>query len=196
MRDFFLNLLQNLDKLSGLKQYEKLCQMPNFKQEINNLLDILCRVADQFPFIADLDKQKIINDAVISDGEFIGLNARIVYKWLNAKKDFYFTELAHQQTKPEDEPLTGEAREARLKEWQEALNKTEMHMTQKNDVYAKVRDEWKPKDGIEYTPTLTADDLLKKSLHIQYLKENYHPVTKEKLDGWMPEHQWIELQKA
>jgi hypothetical protein len=193
MRNYFKNLLQNLDKLSGLKQYEKLCQSQNPKEEITTLLDILCRVCEQFPYIPDLDKQKIINDAVVTDGEFIGLNARIVYKWLNLKKDQYFTELAHQDT-PENEPLTGEAREARLNEWLQALNKTEVQLTQKVDVYAKVREDWQPKDGVKYKQTLTADDVLRHDLHIQYLKENYHPVTKAKLPEWMEEDKWLELQ--
>jgi hypothetical protein len=194
MRDYFLKLLQNLDKLTGMKQYEKLCQMKDFKTEINTLLDILCRVCEHFQFIPDDAKKQIIDDAVISDQEFIGLNAKFIAKSLNAKKEFYLSKKDDVVISPD--ALTGEAREARLKEWQEALNKFEVQPTQRSDVYAKVREEWKPKDGVTYKPTMTAEDILRHELHIQYVRENYHPLTKEKLPHWMPENQWIELQKA
>jgi hypothetical protein len=193
MRDYFLSLLQNLDKLTGMKQYEKLCQLRDYKTEINTLLDILCRVCEHFQFIPDEAKKQIINDAVISDPEFIGLNAKFIAKSLNARKEFYLTKKDDVVISPD--ALTGEAREARLKEWEEALNKTEMMLTQRSDIYAKVREEWKPKDGIEYKSTLTEQDILRRELHIQYVRENYHPVTREKLEHWMPEDQWIELQK-
>lgn len=191
MREFFLKLLQNIDKMAGLKQFEKMCAHPDYKTEINNLLDILCRVADQFPFIPDTDKQKIINDAVITDQEFIGLNARIVYKWLNTRKELYFTEMAHKETEEGAEPLTGEAREARLREWLEAVNKMEAQVTYRSDIYAKVREQWKPIDGQVYKPTQTAEDLQAHALHLEYIKQNYDAYTKLKLENWMPEEEWL-----
>lgn len=193
MRDFFLNLLQNIDKLAGLKQYEKICQMKDYKTEINNLLDILCRVTSLFPFIPDDDKQKIINESVITDGEFIGLNGRIIYKWLNTRKELYFTEMAHRETEAGHEPLTGEARDQRLKEWLEAVNKMDVQLTEKVDVYATVREQWKPKDGQVYKPTQTPEDVVLHDLHIQYIKENYDARTGHKLENWKPEDEWLKL---
>jgi hypothetical protein len=105
-----------------MKQYEKLLQSSDYKGEINMLLDILCRVSNQFPFIPDEDKQRIISDAVIADSEFIGLNAKIIFKWLNLKKENYFREMAHRENQPSEPPLEGEAMHKRLDEWLQAIN--------------------------------------------------------------------------
>src|SRR5688572_20894089 len=165
MREFFLDLLQNLDKLTGLKQYEKLLQTTNPKEEIKTLLDILCRVTDQFPYIPDEDKKRIISDAVINDQEFIGLNAKIVSKWLNQRKDHYFQELAHQQKALEREPLTGEARQKKLEEFLAAVNKVDVNFTNKVDMYKEVRERWVSKDGETYTPTVNEQILYEKERH-------------------------------
>lgn len=191
MRDFFLNLLQNLDKLTGMKQYEKLMQMDNYKKEINTLLDILCRVSDLFPFIPDYDKTRIINAAVITDSEFIGLNAKVIYKWLNAQKDRYFQELAHRENEPNEPPLEGEALQKKLAEWQEALAKMEINYTQRVDIYQTVREQWKPKEGTEiYQPTIDSKILYEKDRHFAYIKSNYDARTGNKLDNWIPEEEF------
>lgn len=171
MREFFLELLQNLDKFCGLKQYEKIMQLQTHKHELNLLLDILCKVAEQFTFIPEKDKKRIISDAVITDQEFQGLNARIIYKWLNAKKDQFFTELAHQQIEQSAEPLTGEARMARLKEWEAALAKCTFNETERQNPYKEVKEQWKAPEGTEEYKALPAEDVLMKELHIQYLKD-------------------------
>jgi hypothetical protein len=193
MRDYFKNLLQNLDKLTGIKQYEKLCQTKNPKEEIKTLLDILCRVCDQFPYIPDEDKKRIIQDATIADQEFIGLNAKIIFKWLNMKREFYMKD-------PKDEvvihpdALTGEAMQRRLDEWREALAKVETNYTQKVDVYQTIREQWKPREG---TPVYskTGDNLVTEhQMHVEYLKANYNARTGKPLPTWVPEHEWNKMQ--
>jgi hypothetical protein len=187
MREYFLNLLQHIDKLAGLKQYEKLCQMPDFKSQINTLLDILCRVCDQFPFIPEEDKKAIINDAVIADQEFIGLNAKIIYKWLSVKKEFY--------TKPSGEPeispeaLTGEAREKRLQEWLTAINGMEMVQT-KVDPFGNIK-AIQPEDGITYTPKPV--NLYEKQRHLDYVQDNYDAKTGKELPTWISEESYNKI---
>jgi hypothetical protein len=193
MKEFFFHLLQNLDKLSGLKQYEKLLQTANPKEEIKTLLDILCRVTDQFPYIPDEDKKRIISDAVINDQEFIGLNAKIVSKWMNQRKDHYFQELAHQQKAPEHEPLTGEARQKKLEEFLAAVNKVDVNFTNKVDMYKEVRERWGPKDGETYTPTVNEQMLYEKERHLQYIQRNYDAKTAQKLPDWIPEQEFNKL---
>lgn len=193
MREFFYNLLQNLDKLTGMKQYEKLMQMDNYKQEINSLLDILCRVTDQFTYIPEEDKKRIIQDAVIADQEFIGLNAKIVSKWLNQKKDIFFKELAHQEG-PEFEPLTGEERQKRLDEWQQAFNSIEVNFTSEKP-YKIIREQWKPKEGTPiYQPARDTSILANHQRHLDWVKANYDARTAKPLDNWMPEEEWIRKQ--
>lgn len=181
MRDYFLQLLQNIDKLAGLKQYEKICQMNDFKKEINTLLDILCRVCSQFPFIPDDDKKRIIDDAVIADQEFIGLNAKIIYKWLSLKKEFYMKEIGEPEISPE--ALTGEARQNRLKEWQKAVNGLEMvqSSTDKFDHIKSI----KPIDGEVYVPKKQNDYEYQR--HLYYIQDNYDAKTGKELPTWISE---------
>jgi hypothetical protein len=183
MRDYFLSLLQTLDKLTGIRQYEKLCSMKDFKTEINLLLDILCRVTDQYGFIPDEHKKQIISDAVISDQEFIGLNAKFIAKSLNIKREFYL--------KTNDEPvispdaLTGEARENRLKEWMTAINGLEMTKTvNKFDHIKSIQ----PADGQAYKPKQTNEYEYRR--HLDYIQDNYDPKTGEALPTWQSEEEY------
>lgn len=191
MRDYFKNLLQNLDKLTGMKQYEKLCQSEKPKEEIKTLLDILCRVSDQFPYIPDEDKKRIINDAVIADQEFIGLNAKIIYKWLAQKKEFYFNETTEPVIHPE--ALTGEARDKRIAEFLEAINSFETIAT-KETSYQVVREQWKRPEGVDvYRPNNDAAILYEKERHLEYIRKNYDARTKAPLPTWIPEDEFNKL---
>jgi hypothetical protein len=191
MRDYFKNLLQHLDKLTGLKQYEKLLQTTNPKEEIKLLLDILCRVTDQFPFIPDEDKKRIIDDAVVADPEFIGLNAKIIFKWLNHKKANFFQEMAHKENAPSDPPLEGEALQKRLAEWQEALAKLETNCVERVDIYQTVREQWNPREGTtKYQPTKDAVKITEHQRHLDWIKANYDARTGKPLPTWISEEEY------
>lgn len=124
MREFFKQLLTDLKRLCGLNQLQALNDMPDPRKEISALLDVLCRVADQYPMIPDADKQKIIENGVIHDTEFTGLNARVIARWLNQHKDRY---LSIQSTKTTDEAnrrvLTPDEYAPYLDQWLEQVKK-------------------------------------------------------------------------
>lgn len=168
MKEYFLDLLNNLDKLAGLRQVEKImASSPNAKAEINELLEVLVRVSEQFPYIPMQDQKNIISAAVVTDGDFTSLNARIVYKWLAIHKDKYFKEAAHIQQKDENwVPLTGEARMARLKEWEKSLEGFDDHQLKGKFVpFADVREiEMKEEKRIPPSP----EDLQMIQLKIEY----------------------------
>lgn len=190
MKQFFVELLKDLDKLTGIKQYDRLCQLPNFRDEINKLIEILCRVCDQYSFIPDEAKKQIISEAVIADPEFIGLNAKFIAKSLNVKREFYLG-------KPDDvvispDALTGEAREQKLKEWAEALSKLESNVITRVDIYQTVREQWKPKEGTEKYKPVDHDLATKHQRHLEYVKTNYDPRTGKPLPEWLPEEKWLE----
>lgn len=150
MRAFFLNTLENLDKLAGLKQLDKIHAAhgedeDGAKDEIKVLLDVLCRVSSQFPFIPDHEQEKIITQAVITE-EFHSLNANTVYKWLAKHKDRYYKQ-SHHQTKEEQEykkPLTGEARDKMYDTWLKSLANAEQMLIATKRVDAE-------KEGKEWT---------------------------------------------
>ena len=86
MREYFLNLLGDLDKLAGLKQLDKIYaahgdNIEGAKAEIKKLLDVLCNVSAQFPMIPSADQQKIITQSVITE-DFPSLNGNVLYKWV------------------------------------------------------------------------------------------------------------------
>jgi hypothetical protein len=136
MREFFYDLLLSLDKMAGLKQYEKLMMTNDPAKEINDLLDILCRTSDTFPLIPKNDQKSILRHAVVSDGDFIGLNAKFVYKSLNAHRERYFREAAHipDEHDPNWKPLEGEERQKWLEKWKDTLNQMQDSYTAKSHV--------------------------------------------------------------
>jgi hypothetical protein len=173
MRAFFLETLQNLDKTSGLKQYEKIMSGPEPKKEINALLDVLCRVSDQLSIIP-LDAQKsIITQSVITDLELTSLNAKIVYKWLAMHKDKYFKESHHvQEDKQSAEPLTGEARAQALKKFLEAVQSVGQPQT---ITHVKELEQTLPKkpQGVSYTPSNGAQGFAEELFEMQQLRAEY-----------------------
>lgn len=200
MKQFFLDLLSNLDKLAGLRQIEKIyaqhADQGEAKKEINTLLTILVNICAQFPYIPEEEKKRIIQQAVVTDPEFNSLNARIVYKWLAVQKDKYYKEIsAIENPIPENyEIVTGEKREEYLNQWLKALEPMQERI---NPVSKKeVLILGKERQGkTEYVPTMSAEDLDAHAKHLAYLRANYEARSGNKLEGWMPEDQWNELNK-
>lgn len=103
MRDFFKSELETLKIKTNLNQYERLCELPNAKEEIKLLFDLLEKVCNEFPYIPEDQKKRIIQTGIYRDTDFTGLTPRIVWKWLNAESGKYFREDAHkpiEQTTP------------------------------------------------------------------------------------------------
>jgi hypothetical protein len=195
MRQFFLDLLQELQKLTGIKQYENMnLESDEGKKDLGELLDILVRTCETFPLIPKDAQKSILRHAVISDGDFIGLNAKFVYKSLQAHRDRFFKEAAHMPTQePEGyKPLEGEARQAKLKEWMSKLQEFGEKATTQSHVQELVAKLPPKEKGLNY-PSTRAEDVLKRELHIEYLKAmSSSGVPKEE---WEPEEDWIKSQK-
>jgi hypothetical protein len=193
MREFFLETLQNLDKTSGLKQYEKIMAGPTPKLEINALLDVLCRVSDQFSVIPQDAQKRIISQCVVTDGEFIGLNAKIVYKWLAAHRDKYFKEVHHLPDKQDEnwKPLEGEARQEKLKEWERSLAgfadkvETKSHVRQLEETLPK-----KPTGS--YVPSAPPEVIEMSKHRTEYARECTDLYTGKKLEGKPDFNTWLE----
>ena len=143
MKEFFLNLLSNLDKLAGLRQIEKIyaqhTDINDAKREISGLLDILVNICKQFHYIPEKEQQRIIQQAVVTDPEFTSLNARIVYKWLNTHRDKYYKEIAHvQENDPNWEPIpkSDPRYQEHLANWLKALEPMmeRVNVTEKSEV--------------------------------------------------------------
>lgn len=192
MREYFTQLLNNLESLTGMKQLERISQKPNAADELNNLLDILCRVTDLFPYIPDEAKKNIITDSIVTDQDFIGLNAKIIYKWLNLRKDVYFKQESHKESEVSEPPVTGEKRQEWLNIWTQALDKIDSSFTVKPVSNAELMREKMLGNQTEPTNYIPdPEQVQKKKLHQEYIKANYDPITGNCLETWIPEDQWI-----
>jgi hypothetical protein len=189
MRRFFFDLLSSLDKLTGMKQMEKLQATEHPEKEIGELLDVLCNTASLFPMIPEDAQKSILRHAVVSDGDFIGLNAKFVYKSLHAQKDRFIVEAAHVPRKedPNWKPLEGEARQEKLTEWLRSLEGFNERIVTKSHV--KVFEETlPPKDKGIIHHSSGVQEVLERELHIEYIKEmNKSGKPKEE---WLPENEW------
>lgn len=175
MKEFFLNLLSNLDKLAGLRQIEKIyashSDQNEAKREINALLDLLVNICQSFPYIPEQEQKRIIHHCIITDPELTSLNARIVYKWLNTQKDKYYKELAHIPTETTAEPIAKDdpRYEEHLQNWLKALEP----MQERINVTSK-RERALPQQAregvIEYTP-LSKEEVDARENHRRELSE-------------------------
>jgi hypothetical protein len=198
MREFFKQELGYLEKKTGLRQYDRIMEKESWKEDLNDLLDILCRVCEQFSFIPDKDKQELIKQNIITDQEFTGFNAKIIYKWLSQAKHIYFKEQAHIDSKAPTgyKILEGEARQQKLKEWLASLGDGVKAVPQLTPA------EWRREGKIDVQeikaikyPKNTEEQILEFELHRQWIKDNFHPVTGDKLPTWISEEEWLKNQK-
>lgn len=198
MKEFFLELLNNLDKLAGLRQLENIYKAHSDQDaalsEINTLMDLLVNISLKFPYIPEQTQRDIIHHNVVTDPEFTSLNARIVYKWLNAQKDKYYKELAHIPTEPSAPPIPKDdpryddycnQMRAALAPIEARINTT----SAKREVLILGHERQGPTD---YTP-LSEDDVTRREKHLRYIKENFDAKTGKKLPDWMEESKWGEL---
>lgn len=192
MREFFRQELKSLELKTGYKQYERLLEREKWEEDLNQLLDAMCRVCDLFPYIPEEDKKAFIQEAVLTDQDFTGYNARTIYKWLNAKRARYFVEEAHKGMDVQAEPVTGPEREEWLKKWNESLGVLveQVNPERDPDTKAQTLRDWvreKPAEPIERTYV----DEEAKTKHIQYIRENYELNNGRKLPTWIPENEWL-----
>lgn len=97
-----------------------------------------------------------------------------------------------EEVKPKEPPLTGEARQARLKEWMEQVQKGDIVKPVGKLSYKEIADEggWLPKKPAPY-PSTNESEVLKRLIHQEYIRTNYDPRTQDKLPGWMIEEDWV-----
>lgn len=122
MREFFKAELKTLYLKTGLQQYAKLSEMPDSKNQITILLDLLVKECEKFDRIPDEDKKKIILDYMITDPEFQGFNPKIIWKWLNTENKRYIVTQS-QYEEINTTPAPPEIAEKYITEWREAMSK-------------------------------------------------------------------------
>lgn len=189
--------------MAGLRQLEKIYEeFPNeqdHKREINSLLDELCKVCGKFSYIPEMDMQNIIRDNILSDTSFYGLNAKKIYEWFDKVKGPYHARYMDEQSKKEQpevvnaEPLTGEAKEAKIKEWLAAVNKI-LPPEKLENSGSKLRENLYA--GVEQTERIaynkpSLEELEERERHHAWIVANFDPKTAKPLPEFMEEEQWL-----
>lgn len=205
MRDFFKSELKTLQAKTGLRQYENLSAMPDAEFQFKILLDSMVMACNEFPYIPDADKKRIIQEQIVRDQDFTGLNSRVIWKWLNANKDYYWS-LDQTKQKPNSDMLkTFEELPDTLKKEIEAFkNKLidsplkpvptvtvdEIEAIKRED---KIKQEGHKALSLGYQP-LSKNEIIKRKLHIQYVADNFNPVTGKPIDNFKEENVWLKEQ--
>ncbi len=122
MREYFKQQLEALYRLTGLQQYQKLSEMPDSKKQIGLLLDELEQVCTWFPLIPSKEKQRIISEYMLKDPEFIGLNKKIIWRWLNNENAKYFPDQSRFQ-EVNTTPAAPDIADKYLEQWKSAVAK-------------------------------------------------------------------------
>lgn len=188
MRDFFKSELETLKAKTGLNQYETFSNMPDAAHQIKILLDSMILVCQEFHFIPDEDKKRIIREMITRDQEFTGLNSRVIWRWLNAKKDQYYKELAHREAEAGDPPLTGEARDRAIQEYLNAILQVDNNFKVSTDKYSEIRANWNP-DKKKYTP-LSPEEVIIRQQHVEYVRAMQKEFGADD-SKWADEMTWI-----
>jgi len=189
MRDFFKSELETLKAKTGLNQYETFSNMPDAAHQIKILLDSMVLVCQEFHFIPDEDKKRIIKESITRDQEFTGLNSRVIWRWLNAKKDQYYKELAHREAEAGDPPLTGEARDRAIQEYLNAILQVDNNFKVSNDKYSEIRAQWNP-EAKKYQP-LSDEQVRIRKAHVEYVRAMQAEFGTDD-SKWSDEMEWIE----
>lgn len=124
MKDFYLQCLEELESLTGIRQLFFLQSDPDGKKKIEVCIAGMVETSKRFPYIPDDEQQKIIREAMVTDQDYEALNSRIIYKWLNLHKDTYWGKSQKAQiTEQELTPAPKEVADKYAEQWKEALQK-------------------------------------------------------------------------
>ncbi len=125
MREFFKQELKTLKAKTGLNQYENLSALPDAEFQFKILFDSLELACEDFKYIPDKDKERIIQKGIVTAENFTGLNSRVVWAWLNANKEhFWAVETAKQSATSEELKTFDELKpdlQAEIRAWQATL---------------------------------------------------------------------------
>lgn len=194
MKDFFMQLLENLHLIAGLRQLENIYAtysdtpegQTKANKEVAELIKTLCEACAEHSYIPVDQQQKIIVRESRTDKEYKSLNYRVVWGWLDKNKHLYFKEEAHKESAPSAPPVTGEVREKYINQLLEAISKVGNPQTTRAPVKEMLQslpkgEAYKPND--EYA--------IQRELHLQYIRENYDKYTGNKLPTWVSEQEWL-----
>lgn len=92
MREFLIQALRDLESLTGLRQlYFLESDQDTGAQKIKVCIDGMMLACQDYPYIPEEAKKKIIREQMVKDQNYDALNSRVIHKWLSMFKDKYWT---------------------------------------------------------------------------------------------------------
>lgn len=156
----------------------------------------------QFPYIPEEAQKKIIREHMVKDQDYEALNSRTVWKWLNMNKDVWWAkEQAAEPSETPPEPMSEETKKmvdkfmADLAAGMQDRTRPKFAERLKQEMEKIAQEDKERTEGNRLAEFQTSElEAEKKALHLQYLKENYDPITGKKFETWMEESDWIAQQ--
>lgn len=90
MRDFFKSELKSLKIKRGLNQWENISAMDEPEEKFKMLFDLMEQVCEEFPYIPEDEKKRIIQYGILHEPEMMQLTPHLVWKWLNSNSNKYY----------------------------------------------------------------------------------------------------------
>lgn len=184
MRDFFKSELETLQMKTGLKQYEHISNMPDAEKQFKILLDGMVLACNEFPYIPDPDKKRIIQEQIIRDQDYTSLNSRVIWKWLNAQKDHYWQRFEDQRQEEKHEQCDPAIADMYAEQFKENLKKMEIK-TQRQPI-----DERFGKSVSQEYLISSYEQVSQKELRLQWMRENFDINTGKPLQGSITFEEW------
>lgn len=212
MKEFFRNQLEKLFNRTGFRQLENMMQKPGvaedgeafWEKDVRELIMFMVEECSKPPFdcVSDTVKMRVIAKAVVDEEKFTGLNARFVRKALNAwwkDNGERVLEKLNKTTfeKAELTPEQDEKVNTMLYSYIQRLRAPMQVPKMKPNEIEKKGAEWQ--SGIEQKAvskgyqSMPLEEIKARELHLQWIKENYHPVTARPLSNWISEEEWLKL---
>lgn len=202
MNDFILQCLDELEPLTGIRQLYFLQSDPEGERKIQVLIKGILMTCQQFPYIPEEAQKKIIREQMVKDQDYEAFNSRTVWKWLNMNKDVWWAkEQAAEPSETPPEPMSEETKKmvdkfmADLAAGMQDRTRPKFAERLKQEMEKIAQEDKERTEGNRLAEFQTSElEAEKKALHLQYLKENYDPITGKKFENWMEESDWIAQQ--
>lgn len=202
MREFFKQCLEELEALTGNRQAYFFATDPDGTRKMTVCIDGMVLACNDYPFIPEQTKKKIIRDQMVKDQTYEALNSRTVHKWLTAASNAYRTHSQFSESGliPKDEngqvtqPASPEVADKYLEEFKANLANIGRPVPPVLPEGETRKDPHLRGAVATMRPSAPAEDVRRWELHNEYLRTNYHHITGAKLPGWMSEEEWTKLQ--
>lgn len=199
MKEFIKQCLRDQEAINGIRQLYYLEVDPEGERKLELTIDGIIRCLNQFGYIPDEAKKKIIREQMVKDQDYDAMNSRTIWKWMNGAKDVWWAKNQPEVKEVKElEPLSEDTQKMiseHLAYLSQDMNftrragfasqlKTEMEKIQAEDA-----ERVKGKNLADFqTDPITAE---RKELHLQYIRENYDPKTAKPLPTWKEEGDWL-----